>query len=160
MRTFLATFVVAWALIAPAQPLFALAPRSDCPTCVFPGEEWEIVPRDGLAGFGWDADALGLVRDFIRDSANSTGIVVADRGRIVFQFGDIEELSYLASVRKSILAMLYGYWVENGTIDLGATMADLGVDDIGGLLPIELERHGGPPCHRALGRLPPGLQRR
>ncbi len=33
--------------------------------------------------------------------------------------------------------MLYGYWVENGTIDLDATMEDLGVDDIGGLLPIE-----------------------
>ena len=138
MRRFLAPFFVAWVLIAPAGLLFALGSRTDCPTCVFPGEEWEIVPRDGLSGFGWDADALGLVRDFVRDSANSTGIVVADRGRIVFQYGDIEELSYLASVRKSILAMLYGYWVENGTIDLNATMADLGVDDIGGLLPIEL----------------------
>ena len=138
MRRFLAPFFVAWVLMAPAGLLFALESRTDCPTCVFPGEEWEIVPRDGLAGFGWEADALGLVRDFVRDSANSTGIVVADRGRIVFQYGDIEELSYLASVRKSILAMLYGYWVENGTIDLNATMADLGVDDIGGLLPIEL----------------------
>ena len=138
MRRFLATFFVAWALSAPAGLLFAHPARNDCPTCVFPGEEWEIVPRDGLSGFGWDANGLARVRDFVRDSANSTGIVVADRGRIVFQYGDTEELSYLASVRKSILAMLYGYWVENGAIDLNATMADLGVDDIGGLLPIEL----------------------
>jgi CubicO group peptidase (beta-lactamase class C family) len=35
--------------------------------------------------------------------------------------------------------MLYGYWVENGTIDLETTLADLGFDDIGGLLPIERE---------------------
>jgi len=32
--------------------------------------------------------------------------VVVDRGRVVFTFGDIEELSYLASVRKSLLAIL------------------------------------------------------
>ena len=137
MRAFLATVFVAASLCAAAEPLLASPSRNKCPTCVFPGAEWEIVPSDALAGYGWDADELGLVRDFVRDSANSTGIVVADRGRIVFQYGDIEELSYLASARKSILAMLYGYWVENGTIDLDATLAELGVDDIEGLLPIE-----------------------
>ena len=137
MRACLATFIVAASLCAASEPIFASTSRNNCPTCVFPGTEWEIVPSDALEGYGWDADELGLVRDFVRDSANSTGIVVADRGRIVFQYGDIEELSYLASVRKSILAMLYGYWVENGTIDLSATLAELGVDDIGGLLPIE-----------------------
>jgi CubicO group peptidase (beta-lactamase class C family) len=55
----------------------------------------------------------------------------------VFSYGDIEELSYVASVRKSILSMLYGYWVANGTIRLGTTIGELGMDDIGGLLPIE-----------------------
>ena len=47
---------------------------------------------------------------------------LVDRGRVVWTYGDIEELSYLASCRKSVLSMLYGYWVENGTIILiGAT---------------------------------------
>lgn len=103
----------------------------------FPGEEWEQVRGSDLADYGWNADELQSVTAFLRDSANSTGVVVADRGRIVFRFGDIEELSYLASVRKSILAMLYGYWVENGTIDLERTLADIGMDDHGGLLDIE-----------------------
>lgn len=49
----------------------------------------------------------------------------------------MEELSYLASVRKSLLAMLYGEWVERGVIDLDTTLEELGVDDVGGLLPIE-----------------------
>jgi CubicO group peptidase (beta-lactamase class C family) len=75
--------------------------------------------------------------EFIRDESKTTGLVVVDRGRIVFRYGDIEELSYVASVRKSILAMLYGYWVENGTIDLDTTLEQLNIDDIGGLLPIE-----------------------
>jgi CubicO group peptidase (beta-lactamase class C family) len=56
---------------------------------------------------------------------------------VAFDFGDVSEVSYVASVRKSVLAMLYGQWVENGTIDVDATLEELGIDDIGGLLPIE-----------------------
>ena len=104
---------------------------------VFPAETWEYVEKDDLEAYGWSPEALEKTTSFIRDEANTTGLVVVDRGRIVYQFGDIEELSYVASVRKSILAMLYGYWVENGTIDLETTLSDLGFDDIGGLLPME-----------------------
>lgn len=104
---------------------------------VFPGEEWEVVRQPELAAYGWDTDRLRDVFNFLRDSANTTGLVVVDRGRVVFDFGDVEELSYLASVRKSILSMLYGSWVENGIIDLDLTLDDLGMDDVGGLLPIE-----------------------
>jgi CubicO group peptidase (beta-lactamase class C family) len=103
----------------------------------FPGEAWETVGSEDLGAYGWSSDVLRQAFEFVRDSANSTGIVVVDRGRVVFDYGDIEELSYLASCRKSILAMLYGSWVEDGTIDLEKTMADLGVDDVGGLLEIE-----------------------
>lgn len=104
---------------------------------VFPGATWETVARGDLVAYGWDAAKLRTTHDFIRDSAFTTGLVVVDRGRVVFTYGDIEELSYLASARKSILAMLYGKWVENGTIDLDRTLADMGLDDIGGLLPVE-----------------------
>ncbi|RMH23636.1 MAG: class C beta-lactamase-related serine hydrolase [Gemmatimonadetes bacterium] len=105
---------------------------------VVPGEHWTYVrDPDALSAYGWDPATLRVLSDFVRDSANTTGLVVVDRGRVVFTFGDIEELSYVASVRKSILAILYGPWVENGTIDLDATLADLGMDDVGGLLPIE-----------------------
>jgi CubicO group peptidase (beta-lactamase class C family) len=115
----------------------APALTAQCEACVFPGEEWAYVPRAELQELGWNAAALQAVTDHLVEDSNSTGVVVVDRGQVVYTFGDVEELSYLASVRKSILAMLYGYWVENGTIDLNATMEDLGVDDIGGLLPIE-----------------------
>ena len=104
---------------------------------VFPAETWEYVGKDDLTAYGWSPEVLEKTTSFIRDESNTTGLVVVDRGRVVYRFGDIEELSYVASVRKSILAMLYGYWVENGTIDLETTLADLGFDDIGGLLPIE-----------------------
>lgn len=128
-------------LIAPALSLLlaaAVSLSAQAPTHpTFPGEEWEEVARDHLSAYGWDVDALQGLRAFIRDSANTTGLMVVDRGRVVFDYGDVAELSYVASVRKSILAMLYGYWVENGTIDLDATLGELGMDDVGGLLPIE-----------------------
>lgn len=117
-----------------AAPTVALG---QCSECVFPGEAWESVRGDDLATFGWNREGLASVRDFLADSANTTGLVVVDRGRVVFEFGDVTELSYLASVRKSILAILYGAWVEHGVIDLDASLAELGVDDVGGLLPLE-----------------------
>jgi CubicO group peptidase (beta-lactamase class C family) len=47
--------------------------------------------------------------------------------------GDIERISYLASVRKSVLSILYGIYEERGRIDLDRTLAQLGIDDIEGL---------------------------
>ena len=45
-------------------------------------------------------------------------------GKIAYQYGDTRTLSYLASSRKSVLSMLYGKYVSNGTIDLGKTVGD------------------------------------
>jgi CubicO group peptidase (beta-lactamase class C family) len=129
-------FPALWALFAAILLAGPLAAQTEI---VYPGESWDYVWPDstGLEAYGWDAAALEDAWMFVRDSANTTGLVVVDRGRVVFEFGDVEELSYVASVRKSVLAMLYGRWVENGTIDLDATLAELGMDDVGGLLPIE-----------------------
>jgi CubicO group peptidase (beta-lactamase class C family) len=104
---------------------------------VYPGATWEHVQPEQLPSLGWSRDKLRELTTYIRDDSNTTGLVVVDRGRVVYRYGDIEELSYVASVRKSILAMLYGYWVENGTIDLDRTLESLDIDDIGGLMPME-----------------------
>ncbi len=110
---------------------------AQCIDCVFPGTEWEQVQGDAFTELGWSDEALSSVFVHLRDSTNFTGVVVVDRGHLVFEFGDVEELSYLASVRKSILAILFGYWTENGTIDLDKTLEEIGFDDIGGLFPVE-----------------------
>ena len=106
-------------------------------TPVFPTTAWQYVERSDLQTYGWSPEALQKTYAYIRDESNTTGLVVVDRGRVVYRYGDIEELSYVASVRKSILAMLYGYWVENGTIKLNTSLEELQIDDIGGLLPVE-----------------------
>ena len=58
---------------------------------------------------------------------------------MLFEYGDLERLSYLASVRKSILAMLYGNSVASGQVRLEKTLAELDITDHGGLSPQELE---------------------
>ena len=106
---------------------------------VYPGAEWDYLGRNprAIEEHGWFPQGLLRTFNFLRDSSNTTGLVVVDGGRVVFTFGDIEELSYVASVRKSILAILYGKYVEDGTIDLGKTLADIGMVDVGGLMDVE-----------------------
>jgi hypothetical protein len=58
-------------------------------------------------------------------------------GRVVFEYGNIDTVSYVASVRKSILSMLYGVHVQRGQIDLDATLTTLGIDDRGSLTAME-----------------------
>lgn len=130
-RTLAAAFAACTLLV----PIRAAA--QDSPSAVYPGAAWDYVERDQLERYGWSPRALRAAWEYVRDSSNTTGLLVVDRGRVVFRFGDVEDLSYLASVRKSILAMLYGKYVENGTIDLERTLAQLGMDDHGGLLQIE-----------------------
>ena len=67
----------------------------------------------------------------------TTCLLVLRHGRVVYEYGDPAQVSYLASARKSILSLLYGRPVTDGVIDLASTLEELDIDDVGGLLPIE-----------------------
>ena len=103
---------------------------------VFPGADWARVESPEAAGFR--TARLEALRSWLT-SLDTTAMMVSVGGRSLFEYGDLAHLSYLASVRKSLLAILYGKYVENGTIDLDRTLADLGFTDVGGLEPRELE---------------------
>lgn len=102
---------------------------------VYPDSAWDKITKPG--DYGWDSAKLKQFRRFVIDSTHTTGLLVIQSGKILFEFGDVQELSYLASCRKSVLSMLYGPFVENGKIKLNTTLEQLGLDDVGGLLPIE-----------------------
>ena len=59
------------------------------------------------------------------------------RGHVLLACGDIDREIELHSVRKSLVSALYGTAVAGGEIDLDATLADLGIDDDGGLTRVE-----------------------
>lgn len=89
----------------------------------FPGKEWQKLKDPTLAG--WDEAQLGTLQTYLIDSTYTTGMLVIHDGKIVFEYGNITENSYIASCRKSILAMLYGKYVKDGTINLDKTLNDL-----------------------------------
>jgi CubicO group peptidase (beta-lactamase class C family) len=59
----------------------------------------------------------------------ATGVVVLDHGRELLSIGDPSAAVDCRSIRKPLLGALFGRHVMAGTIDLDATLADLGIDD-------------------------------
>lgn len=107
-----------------------------CASPVFPGKNWEKIDRPESAGYR--SARLEALRTWLK-SLDTTAMVVVVGGRSLFEYGDLAHLSYLASVRKSVLAMLYGTYVEAGKIQLDKTLKEIGLTDQGGLLPAEQE---------------------
>jgi CubicO group peptidase (beta-lactamase class C family) len=97
---------------------------------VFPGAEWERQPAA--------TPRIDVLRAWLRTNPTTAMLVVVG-GRVVFEYGDVARVSKVASVRKSILAMLYGPHVAAGTIDLDRTVKELGLDDVQPFLPVEEE---------------------
>jgi CubicO group peptidase (beta-lactamase class C family) len=60
-------------------------------------------------------------------------------GQVLWEFGDLQLVTYLASVRKSILAMQFGPYVKSGKVRLDKTMKELGITDVQGLKAAELD---------------------
>ncbi len=75
--------------------------------------------------------------DYLKNNLTTTGMLILQNGKILYEYGDIKEISYIASCRKSILSMLYGKYVENGTIDLNETIGEIGIDEDKGLTDTE-----------------------
>jgi CubicO group peptidase (beta-lactamase class C family) len=94
-----------------------------------PGSDW-------ITGDAPRPEKIPALRELLA-AGDTNGMVVIHEGRSIFEFGDLRELTYLASARKSLVSMTYGPAVGRGEIDLDATLESIGFDDDGGLLPLE-----------------------
>ncbi len=101
---------------------------------VYPGDTWLRI--EDPASVGYSQAGLDQVTEYVK-SLDTTGLMVVVGGRVLYEYGDLKQLSYLASVRKSILSILYGKYVADATIRLNTTLEQLGITDIDGLLPVE-----------------------
>jgi CubicO group peptidase (beta-lactamase class C family) len=99
-----------------------------------PGAKWDKFASPKAAGF--DPAALAAMEAELF-TMPTTALLIVCSGKVAYSYGDVAEVSYLASARKSVLSMLYGKHVANGTIDLDRSMGELGIDEPDGLLPIE-----------------------
>ncbi|WP_156255771.1 serine hydrolase domain-containing protein [Sandarakinorhabdus oryzae] len=109
------------------------AARAGTTPATFPAARWDT-PRPDLP------PACRAVLDHVRrDLAGlpTTAMMVVSHGRPILTLGRTDKVSYVASARKSLLALLFGNDVERGTVDLDRTLAQIGIDEDDGLLPIE-----------------------
>lgn len=127
--------VLALAACGASTPQGTPAPTA-CPDLrpVYPDSVWARIASPECAG--WSSEGLDAVRQRLSGMATTSMLAIVG-GRVVFEYGDPVLVSYLASVRKSVLSMLYGIYVDRGVIDLDETLAELGIDDVGGLSDME-----------------------
>lgn len=92
----------------------------------FPDTNWETVTD--LEAAGWSEEGLQAARE-ATDSLDTATMMIIHRGRVVDSWGDLSHKYRSHSLRKSLLSAMYGIQVAEGTIDLDATLEDLGIDD-------------------------------
>lgn len=56
-------------------------------------------------------------------------VVVLQGERVLYRWGEVDSPLYLASVRKSVIGLMYGIAADKGLIPLDATLAELGIDE-------------------------------
>ena len=99
-----------------------------------PRADWQPLPNREQASFS--SSRLHALTDLLK-TENTTAMLVAVHGKVLFQYGDLAYVSHIASMRKSVLSMLYGNYVQSGKIDLQKTVKEIGLQDVKPFLPIE-----------------------
>jgi CubicO group peptidase (beta-lactamase class C family) len=92
----------------------------------YPGASWEKVKKPEKLGYS--SEKLEKAKEFSK-SLKTSAVTIIVNGVILDEWGDVDSLFFTHSMRKSALSALYGKYVENGTINLDKTMAELGIDD-------------------------------
>jgi CubicO group peptidase (beta-lactamase class C family) len=103
-----------------------------------PGAEWA---RATPASEGFSAARLEALRLFLK-THQTDAMMVVSRGHVVFEYGDLALVSKVASVRKSVLDLLFAVEAHKGlNLDLGMnqTVVQLGLQDKVPFL--EIEQH-------------------
>lgn len=91
----------------------------------FPLSDWSQV--SSIQEHGWSDEKLKLAREFSIASGTKS-VMIVENGKLIYSWGNCAEKYYVASIRKSFLSMLYGYFI-NSEISLDATLAEYEIDD-------------------------------
>jgi CubicO group peptidase (beta-lactamase class C family) len=125
-------------LTPPSAPAPLLSPEgyTDENGWTWPGTEWKQVSPESE---GFSAERLEALRSFLKTHQTDSMMVIS-RGHVVFEYGDTKLVSKVASVRKSMLSLLYAVEMQKGLkFNLDQTVEQLGLEDKTPF--IESERH-------------------
>lgn len=98
-----------------------------------PGATWtKVEPRTA----GFSAKRLAALRAWLA-TGDTAAMTIVVSGRQIFEYGDVTRASKVASIRKSILSVLFGPYVADGRVDLRKTVAEIGLQEKVPFLPVE-----------------------
>ena len=89
---------------SPPAPLLPPEGFTDDNGWTWPGTDWKQASPESE---GFSAERLDALRSFLK-THQTDAMMVISRGHVVFGYGDIRLVSKVASVRKSMLSLLYG----------------------------------------------------
>lgn len=103
---------------------------------VVPGKDWQTAVPEAV---GFSSAKLEALRAWVK-TQDTGSMMVLSHGRVIFSYGDVAHTSKIASVRKSVLGMLYGAELFRSKWDdavLNKTVVQLGLQEKTPFLPIE-----------------------
>ena len=93
---------------------------------VVPGATWEHVTPESA---GFSSARLQVLRDWLKTHP-TTAMMAVYKGKVIFEYGDTSRVSKIASVRKSVLDMLFADEGKNIKEDVNyKTVVQLGLQD-------------------------------
>ena len=93
---------------------------------LFPNREWDKLDSPQQAG--WSVAKLQEARKYAQ-TLDTAALMIVHQGVVVDEWGPTALPMNCHSMRKSLLSLLYGPHVANGTITLNRTLAQLGIND-------------------------------
>lgn len=93
---------------------------------VFPNTRWEKTVS--AEGSGWSAQRLKIADDFAR-TLQTDAYLVVQGGQIIHEYGNTTRATNLHSIRKSVLSVLFGIYVDRGVVDISKTLSELNIND-------------------------------
>ncbi len=92
----------------------------------------DIRHPDFSDSISWDEEKKNKITDFLSDKLTKS-FIVYHRGERVYQYGATNTPYLIFSMRKSILSLLYGIYIDKGVINPESTLAEIAIDDKQGL---------------------------
>ena len=96
---------------------------------VDPGDNQNDLPSVVPEDVGYSSAKLEEAKQFAEQSGFDAVMALYD-GKVLFSWGRVTENYNVHSIRKPFLSSLYGIHVNQGNINLDATMEELNIDDI------------------------------
>ena len=92
----------------------------------FPGNKW--IKASNVSSYGWNIDSLTEAKRF-STAAGTKSVMIIDNGKLIYSWENPDKKYYIASIRKSLLSTLFGYYIDS-VISLNSTLSDYNIDDI------------------------------